>query len=78
MTNFDVIKKVIGKIHPVGESNEDQKRFDNLTQYCEAFEEMFREISEIASEADSPYGSIKKAGTFAKTFLKEIRESIEV
>ena len=35
MTNTDVVKKLIGKINPIGETNTDNERFENLKAMCE-------------------------------------------
>ena len=36
MSISDILKKLLGEIEPVGETNEDNKRFNNIQNYYEA------------------------------------------
>ena len=40
MTNYDVVKKLIGEVRPVGETNEDNRRLENLKALCELMDEI--------------------------------------
>ena len=47
MTTHDVVKKLIGNISPVGESNEDAKRLENLKEMCSLVEAILYDIDDI-------------------------------
>lgn len=71
MTNFDVVKKLIGEIRPVGETNEDNKRFENLQAMCKLMDEIDTEIKNVAWDfRNRNEYSIKKAVEYADNFLK--------
>ncbi len=69
MTHIEIVNKLIGPTRPMGESNEDEKRLDNLKGKCELVAELLQEIKEAASYNRSEY-SIKRISDYAKTFLQ--------
>jgi hypothetical protein len=70
MTNADVVKKLIGKIEPVGETNIDNERFENLKDMCELVEDLITEIDQMAYfNKDSKQFSVKRASEYASNFL---------
>ena len=44
MTNFDVVKKLIGNVHPIGETYTDEERFQNLRGMTELAEQIIMEL----------------------------------
>lgn len=72
MEVYEVVKKLIGEIDPVGSSHVDEKRYDNLTAMITLAGEILGDISYVArSENDSEH-SVSKAGKRARAFLSEI------
>ena len=70
MTNYDVVKKLIGEINPVGETYEDNKRFENLKAMCELLNEIHTAVDNVAYEyRDRHEFSIKRACVYAKKQL---------
>lgn len=70
MTNYDVVKKLIGEITPVGESYEDAKRLENLKEMCKLMEEIQYDIAYIAHVfKDDNRGSVKPFSDYANKFL---------
>ncbi len=70
MTNHDVVKKLIGKISPTGESNTDSERLHNLKEMCYLTEMLLMDISDVMHRTRSdPHHSIKKIHDHAKVFL---------
>jgi len=66
----DVVLKLIGQVKPIGESNEDDFRFENLKNLCELTEQLVCVINEIAYRyRDSYQYSIKRAGEYAFKFI---------
>jgi len=72
MTNYDVVKKLVGQIRPIGETNEDNRRFGNLESMTLLVNLLVQDIDQIVYENKNRQdGSIKKAVDFADKFLKD-------
>lgn len=68
-TVYDVVKKLIGEISPVGETNEDNRRFENLQELTKLVDQLVMDIDNVSCKKDSYEHSVKKAGEFAYDFL---------
>lgn len=75
MEYTEIIKKIIGNVRPVGETNTDNERFENLKSMCVVAENLLDEIQKVADEKSSCLKSAKKAGEFANDFLKGVSEN---
>jgi len=72
MTHTEIIKKLIGEIHPEGATHIDGKRFENLKEMCSLISELIYEISKVADDnKDRGEHSMKIMGEYANKFLKE-------
>ena len=72
MTNHELVKKVVGKIRPVGESNTDAERFENLKEMCHLVEMLLMDIVDMVHDnKDDKQGSVRKCGDYAAKFIKE-------
>lgn len=70
MTNYDVVTKLIGKIDPVGETNEDDRRFENLKEMCSLVEKLITDIDNVGYRNQNNHQfSIKRASEFASKFM---------
>jgi hypothetical protein len=76
MTTYDVVKKLIGPITPVGQTDQDIVRYNNLYQMCHLVEDILAAISEVSGYTTSSEYSVNRAGNFAKDFIKEIKKSL--
>lgn len=73
MTIYDVVRKLIGsQIMPIGETNEDDKRFDRLKQTTELVGLLLEDIDRVASCSHRGEYSIERSEKFAKKFLDEL------
>lgn len=70
MTNYDVIKKLTGKIEPVGESHTDDKRLENLKETVVIVEQLLNDIYQVAKNESRHEHSMKVAGKYAREYLK--------
>lgn len=71
MTHSDIVRKLIGKINPIGETETDNQRFKNLEQLCNLVENLLMDIDDVAfKNKDSHEYSVKRAADFAKKFLE--------
>ena len=65
----DLARRLIGAIEPIADSAVDSKRFENLKEYCDLAEEILHDIYKVAQVSDSQFGSMAKAGEYAKERL---------
>jgi len=72
MEIYDVVKKLIGPINPVGETNEDNRRFEYLKTTTNLVYKLVFDIDAVASHKDRIAYSINRAGQFADNFLTEL------
>ena len=72
-TNTEIVNKLIGRISPVGETNEDNERFDNLKSMCELLEQLFIEVAALKSYQNSNQFSVKRAGDYAATCIDNLK-----
>ena len=72
MEVYDVVKKLIGEIEPIGDSSVDEKRFENLKAMTELVDKLLTDIDGVASYKYRHEYSLKRAGVFANNFLDKI------
>lgn len=68
----DIVLKLIGEVKPVGESNEDEKRFENLKNLCSLTDDLLTVIDKIVMCKDDYRSSVNEAGKYADKFLTKI------
>ena len=71
MTLLEIVLKLTGQIRPVGETNEDNRRYENLEELLDLTNELLKEIDSVAYNYrnDSRY-SIKRAAERCSKFFK--------
>lgn len=70
MTYTEITKKLVGDISPIGESNTDEVRFENLKEMCTLVNDLIAEIDNVAFyNKNSHESSVKRAGEYASIFL---------
>lgn len=69
MELYDVVTKLIGPIQPVGETTEDEKRFNNLKEMTDLIDQLLTDVDRVASCKNRPEYSMKHAGEFADRFM---------
>lgn len=69
---IEIIKKLNGRIDPVGETHIDNERFENLKKLCDIIESLICDIDSVAYENRDRYEfSMKRSAEFASSFLKD-------
>lgn len=71
---YEVSKKLIGPVLPVGETHTDERRYENLEKMIELANLLLWDIREVSKNKDRHEASMKKAGTLADEFLNSIKE----
>ncbi len=74
MNLHQVVLKLIGRINPVGETNEDNERFENLKEMTNLVEQLLSDIRRVSSYKDSGQYSVQRSGEYADNFLKDLSE----
>lgn len=73
MTNYDVVKKLIGNIRPVGDASIDPQRLENLKAMCELMDEIHTAIDAVAYDfKDDKQASVKRCCDYANQFLGKL------
>ena len=66
---YEVTKKLIGEIDPIGETNTDNERFENLKSTTELVEKLLADIDDVKHRYSNNYQySMKRASEFASKF----------
>ncbi len=74
MTTYEVVRKLIGPIDPVGQTDRDTPRFENLKEMCSLVDKLLHDISAVSNVEHSHEHSVKKAGKYAADFIKGQKE----
>jgi hypothetical protein len=72
MEMIDVVRRLLGPIEPVGESNEDERRLKNLEATIEIVDRLLCDIGSAAQDADRVEHSMRVIGQRAKQFLADV------
>ena len=73
MSLHEVVKKLVGPISPVGETNEDNRRFENLKVTADLVDSLLSEMDDIVYRTSSNQEhSIKRAVGFIEKFFDSI------
>lgn len=71
MEIYDVVKKLIGNIEPVGSTHRDEKRLENLKEHIELTATLLHDLQNIAPYKDRVEYSMQVIGKKASDFLNE-------
>lgn len=72
MDVYMIVKKLIGEINPVGETNTDHIRFHNLQEMTQLVDKLLTDMNYVAQNKGREEFSMNKAGQFAGDFLDSI------
>jgi len=69
---YEVVRKLIGPIYPVGETHTDDKRFENLKEMTALIEDLVQDLFGLDAERASHQFSVKRAADYASDFVKNL------
>ncbi len=70
---YELVKKLVGEIEPVGETHIDDKRFENLKKIIELMDNLLTEIDDIYFQnKDKQEYSIKRAVKYIDDFFNRL------
>jgi hypothetical protein len=75
MEIYDVVKKLTGPIVPIGETNTDEVRLNNLLTMLATIDYLINEVRLVAFLADRQEYSIHLAGKTALDYLKDLKSA---
>jgi len=67
---YELVRVLVGPINPVGETNIDNRRLENLKQLTDLVDKLMVDINYVAANKDSKLHSIKVAGQHVMQFLE--------
>lgn len=70
MELYDVVKKLIGPIEPVGDSHIDAERLENLKVACDLVDKLVQDINAVAFSVGDHMASVKAAKNYADGFIR--------
>ena len=72
MEIYEIVAKLVGKINPVGETNTDNERFENLKVMCDLVEKLIVDIDTVGYSNRNAYEfSKKRAAEYSEKFITE-------
>lgn len=71
---YEIVKKLIGNIEPIGETNTDAQRLENLKETIYLTNRLINDILEVAKNQTRQEYSILKAGIEAQIFKNDLRD----
>jgi hypothetical protein len=74
MEMYDVVKKLLGEINPIGETQTDNARFENLKATVKLVDGLLFDIDRVTCNKTRHEHSMKRAGEFASKFLEDIKD----
>ena len=76
MTVYEVVRKLIGRVTPFGETAVDRDRYENLDALIELTDHLITDIENVASFRHRPEASMMRAGTRAQQFIENLKEGL--
>ena len=71
-----IVNAIIGSIDPVGETYEDDRRYENLETTSELVDSITDQLIYISRFRNRPEASIKRAGNMAHCILQDLQEKL--
>ena len=72
MELVDVVKKLVGPVRGVGETNADKFRLESMKTLCDLIDDLLLEVRKASNDSDSHMDSVKSIGLYARDFINDI------
>jgi hypothetical protein len=77
MNYTDVVRKLIGPIKPIGKTEVDDERFENLKSLASLIENLLLDIDDLAFDhKNAQEFSIKRSVDYSNNFIKSIKTEL--
>ena len=67
----DIVMKLMGPIDPIGETREDDIRFENLKSLCGLIDSLAAEVGQVCRNKNAHEYSRNRAGTYSDRFMHQ-------
>lgn len=71
----EIVMKLIGPVDPVGETNEDEKRMDNLNVLINLVDDLLYNVYKVSKERNRTEHSIKEMGCRAYGYIDSVKRN---
>ena len=72
MELIDVVRKLVGPINPIGDTQVDNMRFEDLKTMTDLVDKLLTDIDAVIAYKDRHEYSMKRAGEFADNFFEQL------
>ena len=70
---YEVVKKLVGEIEPIGETQTDDKRFENLKVMTKLIEKLLYDVDNVAYQYKNNHQySMKRSAEYASKFQDDL------
>jgi len=76
LTIEEIVVKLIGSITPVGQTEVDRNRLDNLKQTCRLVDDLILEIKNVTTYKGQEW-SVRKAAEYAEKYLASLVDDLK-
>lgn len=74
MEIYDIVKKLIGNIDPIGESNYNEKALQSLKDTIGLVDKLLSDIADVSHGENSHMHSFFLAGKVARSYLNDVKD----
>lgn len=75
MKLHEIVMKLVGPVTPIGETQEDGRRLENMRVLTELVDRLLFVINAASHNADRTEASMKVIGVHARDFMKAVKDS---
>jgi len=75
MNIHEIVMKLVGPVHPIGDHGIDQVRLANMKALTELVDRLLFEIDAITPNADRAEASMKAVGVHARDFMGRVKDA---
>ena len=72
MELYEIVMKLVGPVQPVGETNIDARRLENMKELTQLVDQLLGQIENASRYADKAEASVKEIGQHARNFINEV------
>lgn len=73
---YEVVRRLIGRIEPIGETRTDDERFENLKEMCDLVDKLLIDIGCLHYYKNNHQFSMKRAYEYASEFILYLNKQI--
>jgi len=71
-STLEIVDQFIGAVHPVGDSSEDDRRYDNLEELISLTDRLITKIEQVAEMRNYNEASVKRSAELAHNYRNRL------